>query len=85
MILQRYFILEVLRGFATIIGALILIYFSTRFASYLGQAADGKIAANDILTLLLLKMLVSLKELIPLSLYLGVFAAMMRVLFDKLR
>ena len=44
MILKRYFTIEILRSFAMIIGALVLIYFSTRFASYLGQAAEGKIA-----------------------------------------
>ena len=82
MILRRYFIREILRGFAMIFGGLVLIYFSTRFASYLGQAAEGKIAADDILTLISLKMLVSAKELIPLSLYLGVFATMVRMQRD---
>lgn len=82
MILQRYFIMEALRGFAMIIGTLIMIYFSSRFASYLGQAAEGKIAVNDIFTLISLKMLVSLKDLIPLSLYLGTFATMVRMQRD---
>ena len=82
MILKRYFTIEILRSFAMIIGALVLIYFSTRFASYLGQAAEGKIAPNDIFTLISLKMLVSMKELIPLSLYLGVFATMVRMQRD---
>ena len=82
MILRRYFMLEILRGFAMIFGALVLIYFSTRFASYLGQAAEGKIAADDIFTLISLKMLVSAKELVPLSLYLGVFATMVRMQRD---
>ncbi|MGR8948349.1 MAG: LPS export ABC transporter permease LptF [Gammaproteobacteria bacterium] len=82
MILRRYFTVEILRNFAIIIGSLVLIYFSSRFASYLGQAAEGKIAADDILTLISLKMLVSMKELIPLSLYLGVFATMVRMQRD---
>lgn len=82
MILQRYFIVEALRSFAMIIGTLIMIYFSSRFASYLGQAAEGKVAVNDIFTLIGLKMLVSLKDLVPLSLYLGFFATMVRMQRD---
>lgn len=82
MILQRYFISEALKSFAMIIGTLIMIYFSSRFASYLGQAAEGKVAVDDIFTLISLKMLVSLKELIPLSLYLGFFATMVRMQRD---
>ena len=82
MILRRYFTIEIARGFAMIFGALVLIYFSSRFASYLGQAAEGKVAADDIFILISLKMLVSAKELIPLSLYLGVFATMVRMQRD---
>lgn len=82
MTLQWYFVKEILRAFGMIIGALLLIYLSTRFAAYLGQAAEGKIAAGHIFKLVALKMLVSLKDLIPMSLYLGVFTAMIRLQRD---
>ena len=82
MILQRYFMREITETFFVIMGALIVIYFSTRFASYLGQAADGKIAPRDISLLILLKMLISLKDLIPMSLYLGIFATTVRLQRD---
>lgn len=82
MILQWYFMKEILRAFGMIIGALLLIYLSTRFASYLGQAAEGKIAADHIAQLISLKMVVSLKDLIPMSLYLGVFTAVVRMQRD---
>jgi lipopolysaccharide export system permease protein len=82
MTLQWYFIKEILRAFGMIIGGLMLIYVSTRFAAYLGQAAEGKIAAGHILKLLSLKMLVSLKDLIPMSLYLAVFTAVIRMQRD---
>ncbi len=82
MIIQWYFIREVLRAFGMIIGGLLLIYMSTRFASYLGQAAEGKIAAEHIFRLISLKMLISLKDLIPMSLYLGVFTAVIRMQRD---
>jgi lipopolysaccharide export system permease protein len=83
MILQWYFMKEVLSAFGMIIGGLLLIYFSTRFASYLGQAADGEIAAEHIFRLISLKMVVSLKDLIPMSLYLGVFTAVVRLQRDS--
>ncbi len=56
--LQRYIMKEVLRAFGMIIGGLMLIYLSTRFASYLGQAAEGKIAAEHIFRMISLKMLI---------------------------
>lgn len=83
MILQRYVMGEFLRAFAMIIGGLTVIYFSTRFASYLGQAADGKIAPAHITQMLLLKMLVSMKDLVPMSLFLGIFAAVVRLQRDS--
>jgi lipopolysaccharide export system permease protein len=83
VILQRYVMGEFLRAFAMIIGALTVIYFSTRFASYLGQAADGKIAPAHITQMLLLKMLVSMKDLVPMSLFLGIFAAVIRLQRDS--
>lgn len=82
MILQRYVMKEILRAFGMIIGGLMLIYLSTRFATYLGQAAEGKIAASHIFRMMSLKMLLSLKDLIPMSLYLGVFTAMIRLQRD---
>lgn len=83
MTLQWYFIREILRAAGMIIGGLLMIYLSTRFASYLGQAAEGKIAAEHILRLMSLKMIVSLKDLIPMSLYLGVFTAVIRMQRDS--
>lgn len=83
MILRRYVIGEYLRVFAMIIAGLVVIYFSSRFASYLGQAADGKIAPAHIAQMLILKMLVSMKDLIPLSLFLGIFGAIVRLQRDS--
>jgi len=83
VILQRYVMGEFVRAFAMIIGGLVVIYFSTRFASYLGQAADGKIAPAHIAQMLGLKMLVSMKDLVPMSLFLGIFAAIVRLQRDS--
>lgn len=82
MILERYLIREYLRTFAMIAGGLVVIYFSTRFASYLGEAADGKMAPEHIAAMLGLKMLISLRDLVPLSVYIGIFAAIIRLQRD---
>ncbi len=83
MILERYLMREYLRTFAVIIGGLILVYFSTRLAAYLGEAADGKMAPGHIAILLGLKMLVALRDLIPMSLYISVFATLIRLQRDS--
>ncbi len=82
MIFERYLIREYLRTFAMIIGGLLVVYFTTRLASYLGEAADGKMAPGHIAALLGLKMLVSLRDLVPMSLYIGIFATIIRMQRD---
>jgi len=79
MILPRYFIREALKLSAAIIAGLFVVYISTRFATYLGEAAEGKLAPEHISRMVLLKMLVSMKDLVPLSLYLGTFGAITRI------
>ncbi len=50
-----------------------------RFANYLGDAASGKVAPEYVTKIVMIKMLVSLKDLIPISLFLGTFTAMTRL------
>lgn len=83
MILHRYVILEYLKHFAMLIGGLLVVYFSTRLASYLEQAADGKMAPEHIAILLALRLAVSMRDLIPMSLYIGIFAAIVRFQRDS--
>ena len=79
MILRRYFIREVLKLSLAIIGGLFIVYLSMRVATSLGDAAEGKIAPQHILRLVGLKMLVSLKDLLPMALFLGTFGAITRI------
>lgn len=83
MILRRYVTREFLGSAAMVLGALAIIFFTTRFAAYLGQAAEGKVAPAHIFELLGLKMLISLRDLIPMSLFLGIFAAIIRFQRDS--
>ena len=77
--LARYFLRDALRLSAAIIAGLFVIYLSMRFATYLGEAAEGKVAPQHISLIVMLKMLVSLKDLIPMALLLGVFGAAVRL------
>lgn len=79
MILPRYFLREALKLSFAIIAGLFVVYISTRFATYLGEAAEGKLAPEHITRMVLLKMLVSMKDLLPLALYLGTFGAITRI------
>ncbi|MGD9602152.1 MAG: LPS export ABC transporter permease LptF [Gammaproteobacteria bacterium] len=82
MIFERYLMKEYLRMFGMIIGGLLVVYFTTRLAAYLGEAADGKMAPGHIAALLGLKMLVSMRDLVPMSLYIGIFATIIRLQRD---
>ncbi len=79
MILARYYIRETLKISAAIVGGLLVLYLTMRLASALGDAAAGKIAPQHIVRMVGLKMLVSLKDLLPMSLFLGTFAATTRL------
>ena len=79
MILPRYFIRETLKITAAIVGGLMVLYLTMRLAAALGDAADGKVAPQHILRMVGLKMLVSLKDLLPMSLFLGTYAAATRL------
>ena len=79
MILARYFIRETVKFTAAIVGGLLVLYLTMRLATALGDAVEGKIAPQHIVRMVGLKMLVSLKDLLPMSLFLGTFAATTRI------
>ena len=75
MILRRYFLREALRLALLIVSGLFAVYLSMRFAGYLGDAAEGKVAPQHLSSIIGLKMLVSFKDLLPMSLMIGIFGA----------
>jgi lipopolysaccharide export system permease protein len=79
VILTRYFIRETLKITASIVGGLLVLFLTMRLAAALGDAADGKMAPQHIIRMVGLKMLVSLRDLLPMSLFLGTFAAATRL------
>jgi lipopolysaccharide export system permease protein len=79
MILPAYFIRETLKLTVAIVGGLTLVYLSMRFANALAEAAEGKVAPQHIARIVSLKMLVSLKDLLPMALFLATYAAIVRL------
>jgi len=79
MILHNHFLKEAIKLSCFTMGGLLVLFLTMRFASYLGDAASGQVAPEYVTKIVLLKTLVSLKDLIPISLFLGTFAAMTRL------
>jgi lipopolysaccharide export system permease protein len=79
MILYKHFVKEALKLSLLIIIGLLILLLTMRFASYLGDAASGKVAPEYVSKIVMIKMLISLKDLIPISLFLGTFATMTRL------
>ncbi len=83
MILKRYLHKEILQNFFAIFLVLVLIVFSLRFVRYLGDVAAGKMTAEIIYQILVLKLITSMTLIIPLCLYLSLFMALGRFQRDN--
>lgn len=83
MILKRYLFKEILQNFLAVFLVLMLIVFSLRFVRYLGDVAAGKMTAEVIYQMLILRMITSMKVIIPLCLYLSLFMALGRMQKDN--
>jgi lipopolysaccharide export system permease protein len=83
VIVPRYLFREVLQVFAAVIVVLILIYMSSRFVRYLGQAASGYISSDLVIQLMLLNLAENLAVLLPLGLYIAVLLALGRLYRDS--
>ena len=83
MILQRYLIREILQSTAAVLGVLVLVYASNRFARFLSDAASGLISGDLIFQLLVLKISQNLAVLLPVSLYFGVLIGLGRLYKDS--
>lgn len=83
MIVQRYLFREVLQVFAAVLVILLLIYMSSRFVRYLGQAATGYISSDLVVQLMVLNLTENLSVLLPLALYVAVLLALGRLYRDS--
>lgn len=83
LILKRYLYKETLQNFLAVFLILLLIVFSLRFVRYLGDVAAGKMTAEIIYQMLILRMITSLTVIVPLCLYLAIFLSMGRMQRDN--
>jgi len=83
LIVQRYLFREVVHVFAAVVMILVLIYMSSRFVRYLGQAATGYISSDLVIQLMLLNLAENLAVLLPLGLYVAVLLALGRLYRDS--
>lgn len=82
-ILDRYLFREALETWAGVTGVLLLILMSSRFAFYLGDAAQGRLPGDAVFSLLALSTVNYLTLIIPLGLFLGVMLAFGRLYRDS--
>ncbi|MFT5131946.1 MAG: lipopolysaccharide export system permease protein [Gammaproteobacteria bacterium] len=83
MILERYIYREILEKLLWIMGLLLLILASNRFVGFLSDAAEGDLPGELVLQMLSMKMLSTLPNLLPISLFISVTLAMSRLAQDR--
>ncbi len=83
MIIHRAFIREVLQTCAGVAAILISIFFVVRLVGLLDQAAEGNVAMERVLVLLLLKLITYLDLIVPLVIYISTLLVMGRWIRDN--
>ncbi|MGY8843596.1 MAG: LPS export ABC transporter permease LptF [Gammaproteobacteria bacterium] len=71
MILHKHLLTEIVKTSSAILIALLAIFLSMRLATYFADAASGSLASQYVLEIVALKMLVSIQDLVPISIFLG--------------
>ena len=82
MILDRYIVREVLKPLGAVSGVLIGIFISYTWARYLADAVEGLVAPEIVWALVLLRAVIALEVLLPITLYLSVVLALGRLHTD---
>jgi lipopolysaccharide export system permease protein len=83
ILLERYIHREILDKVAWIVGILVLVLASNRFVEYLADAAAGKLPANLIVEMLIMKLVAMLPRILPIAIFLAVMLAMSRMARDR--
>jgi lipopolysaccharide export system permease protein len=82
VILDRYIVREVLKPLGVVSGVLIGVFMSYTWARYLADAVDGLLAPEIVWALVLLRAVIALEVLLPITLYLSVVLALGRLHAD---
>jgi lipopolysaccharide export system permease protein len=80
--LDRYVVREVLKPLAAVSAVLIAIFMSYTWARYLADAVEGLLAPEIVWALVLLRAVIALEVLVPITLYLSVVVALGRLHTD---
>ena len=83
MIIQRYIVKEVAITLLVVMVVVLLIFFSLRFVRILGNVVDGSLPVDAVFTLLSLKLLKSISNIIPLAMFFSVLLAFGRLYRDQ--
>jgi len=83
VIIRGYILREVSLTLGAVLSVLLLIFFSTRFVSILGDVASGTLPANLVFTLLGLELLKNLATIMPMAIFFSVLLAFGRLYRDN--
>lgn len=83
MIIFRYLAREVLTNMLAVSLILLAIIISARFATYLAEAAAGKLDAGILLTLMAFRLMGYMELILPLGLFIGILLAYGRMYVDS--
>jgi lipopolysaccharide export system permease protein len=82
-IIFRYLIRQVMISMVAVSGILLLVFMSGRFLKYLGNAAEGEISADVLLTIMAYRFPGFLELIVPLGLFIGILLAYGRMYLES--
>lgn len=82
LVLERYIISEIRRPVAVMVGILTFVFASYSAERYLTQAANGTLALQSVLDMVMYKVIIALEMLVPVALYTSVAMALGRLYHD---
>lgn len=83
LLIERYIIAEIRRPVSVMIGILTFVFASYSAERYLTQAANGTLALQSVLDMVIYKVIISLEMLVPVALYASVAIALGRLYHDS--
>jgi lipopolysaccharide export system permease protein len=82
-IIFRYLVRQVMTSMVAVSGILLLVFMSGRFLKYLGNAAEGRISADVLLTIMAYRFPGFLELILPLGLFIGILLAYGRMYLES--
>jgi len=83
LIIDRYLVKEVTAPFFLVTGILASIFLAFSLTRFLNDAAGGMLAADEVVKLTLLKLVVALEVLLPIAMYLSILLGLGRLYSDS--